>query len=135
MHSDESALELEMFIAMDQPKHDQQRKAVSPVVAPSNLLLLEPIIRERAGSILDALPVGEEIDWVKLVSVELTTMTLATIFNFPWEERAKLTRWSDVTTASQDRSEERRVGKELYVSVDLGGSCLLTTKKKEKSIN
>src|SRR3546814_7272215 len=102
MHSDESALELEMFIAMDQPKHDQQRKAVSPVVAPSNLLLLEPIIRERAGSILDALPVGEEIDWVKLVSVELTTMTLATIFNFPWEERATLTRWSDVTTASPE---------------------------------
>ncbi len=102
MHSDESALELEMFIAMDQPKHDQQRKAVSPVVAPSNLLLLEPIIRERAGSILDALPIGEEIDWVKLVSVELTTMTLATIFDFPWEERAKLTRWSDVTTASPE---------------------------------
>src|SRR3546814_14722525 len=76
MHSDESALELEMFIAMDQPKHDQQRKAVSPVVAPSNLLLLEPIIRERAGPILDALPVGEEIDWVKLVSVDITTMKI-----------------------------------------------------------
>jgi cytochrome P450 len=102
MHSVEGALELEMFIAMDQPKHDQQRKAVSPVVAPSNLLLLEPIIRERAGAILDELPVGEEIDWVKLVSVELTTMTLATIFDFPWEERAKLTRWSDVTTASPE---------------------------------
>ncbi|HMS19806.1 MAG TPA: cytochrome P450 [Sphingorhabdus sp.] len=102
MHGVEGALELEMFIAMDQPKHDQQRKAVSPVVAPSNLLLLEPIIRERAGAILDELPVGEEIDWVKLVSVELTTMTLATIFDFPWEERAKLTRWSDVTTASPE---------------------------------
>ena len=102
MHSVEGALELEMFIAMDQPKHDQQRKAVSPVVAPSNLLLLEPIIRERAGAILDSLPVGEEIDWVKLVSVELTTMTLATIFDFPWDERAKLTRWSDVTTASPE---------------------------------
>lgn len=102
MHSVEGGLDVEMFIAMDQPKHDQQRKVVSPVVAPSNLLLLEPIIRERAGSILDALPVGEEIDWVKLVSVELTTMTLATIFDFPWEERAKLTRWSDVTTASPE---------------------------------
>ena len=102
MHGVEGALELEMFIAMDQPKHDQQRKAVSPVVAPSNLLLLEPIIRERAGAILDELPVGEEIDWVKLVSVELTTMTLATIFDFPWEERAKLTRWSDVTAASPE---------------------------------
>ncbi|PKP93952.1 MAG: cytochrome P450 [Alphaproteobacteria bacterium HGW-Alphaproteobacteria-14] len=99
MHSDQSNLELEMFIAMDQPKHDAQRKAVTPAVAPSNLLLLEPVIRERAGEILDSLPVGEEIDWVKSVSVELTTMTLATLFDFPWEERARLTRWSDVTTA------------------------------------
>ncbi|WP_225010938.1 cytochrome P450 [Novosphingobium percolationis] len=99
MHSDQSNLELEMFIAMDQPKHDAQRKAVTPAVAPSNLLLLEPVIRERAGAILDALPVGEEIDWVKSVSVELTTMTLATLFDFPWDERARLTRWSDVTTA------------------------------------
>ena len=99
MHSDQSNLELEMFIAMDQPKHDAQRKAVTPAVAPSNLLLLEPVIRERAGAILDSLPVGEEIDWVKSVSVELTTMTLATLFDFPWDERARLTRWSDVTTA------------------------------------
>ncbi|MGQ2940207.1 MAG: cytochrome P450, partial [Aeromicrobium sp.] len=60
MHSDQSNLELEMFIAMDQPKHDDQRKAVTPAVAPSNLLLLEPVIRERAGAILDSLPVGEE---------------------------------------------------------------------------
>ena len=99
MHSDQSNLELEMSIAMDQPKHDAQRKAVTPAVAPSNLLLLEPVIRERAGAILDSLPVGEEIDWVQSVSVELTTMTLATLFDFPWDERARLTRWSDVTTA------------------------------------
>ena len=99
MHSDQSNLELEMFIAMDPPKHDEQRKAVTPAVAPSNLLLLEPVIRERAGAILDSLPVGEEIDWVQSVSVELTTMTLATLFDFPWDERARLTRWSDVTTA------------------------------------
>src|SRR3546814_18735910 len=89
-----------MFIAMDPPKHDQQRKAVTPAVAPSNLLLLEPTIRERACQILDDQPIGEEFDWVDKVSVELTTMTLATLFDFPWEERRKLTRWSDVTTAA-----------------------------------
>ena len=91
---------LEMFIAMDPPKHDEQRKVVSPVVAPANLEALEPIIRERAGKILDALPIGEEFDWVDKVSIELTTMTLATLFDFPWEERRKLTRWSDVLTSS-----------------------------------
>ena len=102
MHAGEGALELEMFIAMDPPKHDQQRKAVNSAVAPSNLQLLEPTIRERACKILDDLPVGEEIDWVNKVSVELTTMTLATLFDFPWEERRKLTRWSDIATAAPE---------------------------------
>ncbi len=93
---------LPMFIAMDQPKHDVQRKTVSPIVSPANLARLEPIIRERAGAILDSLPIGEEFNWVDKVSIELTTMTLATLFDFPWEDRRKLTRWSDVATAAPD---------------------------------
>jgi cytochrome P450 len=88
-----------MFIAMDPPKHDAQRKTVSPIVSPSNLMNLEPVIRERACDILDDIQIGEEFNWVKKVSIELTTMTLATLFDFPWEDRAKLTRWSDITTA------------------------------------
>ena len=86
------------FIAMDPPRHDVQRKTVSPVVSPANLQNLEPIIRERAATILDALPIGEEFDWVDKVSIELTTQMLATLFDFPFEERRKLTRWSDVAT-------------------------------------
>jgi cytochrome P450 len=92
---------LPMFIAMDPPKHDAQRKVVSPVVAPGNLEYLAPIIRERAGKILDSLPIGEDFDWVDKVSIELTTMTLATLFDFPWEDRRKLTYWSDMATASK----------------------------------
>ena len=84
------------FISMDPPKHDVQRKTVSPVVAPANLARMAPVIRERAGMILDALPIGEEFDWVDLVSKELTAMTLATLFDFPFEERRKLTHWSDM---------------------------------------
>jgi cytochrome P450 len=93
---------LPMFIAMDPPKHDVQRKTVSPIVAPQHLAYMEPIIRERAAAILDSLPIGEQFDWVDKVSIELTTMTLATLFDFPWEDRRKLTRWSDVATASPD---------------------------------
>ncbi len=89
----------ENFIGMDPPKHDVQRKAVTGVVAPMNLAKLEPIIRERAGKILDALPTGEVIDWVDLVSIELTTQMLATIFDFPFEERRRLTYWSDMATS------------------------------------
>ncbi|MBI5940604.1 MAG: cytochrome P450 [Caulobacterales bacterium] len=91
-------LRLPMFIAMDPPKHDAQRKVVSPIVAPASLADFEPIIRERAGRILDALPRGETFDWVDRVSIELTTQMLATLFDFPFEDRRKLTYWSDVAT-------------------------------------
>ena len=88
-----------MFIAMDPPKHDVQRKTVTPAVSPANLALMEPVIRERAAVILNSLPVGEEFDWVDKVSMELTAMTLATLFGMPQEDRRRLTRWSDIVLA------------------------------------
>jgi cytochrome P450 len=105
--------ETPMFIAMDPPKHDQQRKVVQPVVAPRNLAALEGTIRERAGRILDSLPIGETFDWVDHVSIELTTQMLATLFDFPFEERRRLTRWSDVATGGPEQgvvesTEQRR---------------------------
>jgi cytochrome P450 len=93
---------LPMFIAMDSPKHDVQRKTVSPIVSPHNLQVMEPIIRERIVNTLENLPIGEAFDWVDKVSIELTTQMLATLFDFPWEDRRKLTRWSDVATAGPE---------------------------------
>jgi cytochrome P450 len=86
------------FITMDEPEHSVHRKAVSPTVAPANLAKMSPVVRERAGQILDALPIGQPFDWVDLVSKELTAMTLATLFDFPFEERRKLPYWSDMVT-------------------------------------
>ena len=102
-----------MFIAMDPPKHDVQRKAATPGVAPARLADLEGLIRERAGKILDDLPAGEEFNWVDRVSIELTTQMLATLFDFPFEDRHLLTKWSDVTTnvdmfVSEEKIQERR---------------------------
>jgi cytochrome P450 len=103
-----------MFISMDPPKHDVQRKTVSPAVSPGNLARLEPLIRERAAMILDQLPIGEEFDWVDKVSMELTAMTLATLFGMPQADRRKLTYWTDVmmtppghgvTTTQEEREE------------------------------
>ncbi|MCS5583486.1 MAG: cytochrome P450 [Pseudomonadales bacterium] len=87
------------FISLDPPRHDVQRKAVTNVVAPLNLAKLEPVIRSRAIKILDEVPIGEEFDWVNHVSIELTTQMLATLFDFPFEDRSKLTYWSDMATS------------------------------------
>jgi cytochrome P450 len=104
---------LPMFIAMDPPRHDDQRKVVQPIVAPGNLANYEPLIRERTRKVLDSLPRNEPFDWVDKVSIELTAMMLATLFDFPQAERRRLSRWSDVATAIPgagviDSEEQRR---------------------------
>ena len=86
------------FISMDPPRHDEQRKAVSPIVAPANLASMESTIRARTCKVLDDLPRNETFNWVERVSIELTTQMLATLFNFPFEDRSLLTWWSDVAT-------------------------------------
>jgi cytochrome P450 len=92
---------LQMFIAMDPPKHDEQRKAVSPIVAPANLNNWRDLIRRRTGQVLDSLPRNETFDWVDKVSIELTTYMLATLFDFPLQDRRLLTYWSDISTANK----------------------------------
>ena len=87
------------FIAKDPPIHDEQRKAVNPAVAPTQLADLESLIKERVAKVLDSLPVDEEFDWVDRVSIEITTQMLATLFDFPWEDRRLLPYWSDVATS------------------------------------
>lgn len=86
---------LPMFIAMDRPKHTGQRRTVAPKFTPSEILRMDDDVRRRTGEILDALPIGETFDWVDTVSIELTTQMLAILFDFPWEDRRKLTFWSD----------------------------------------
>ena len=102
------------FISMDPPRHTEQRKTVRSVAAPANLRNVEPLIRERTIEVLEGLPEGETFDWVDTVSIELTTLMLATLFDFPLEDRRKLTRWSDIVFAIPEpggvvESHEQRV--------------------------
>jgi cytochrome P450 len=92
-------IELPMFIAMDPPKHDNQRKVVQPIVSPGNLANFEELIRSRVRKVLDGLPRRETFNWVDRVSIELTVQMLATLFDFPFEDRRKLSYWSDCGTA------------------------------------
>src|SRR3546814_11960998 len=86
---------------------------------------MESLIRERAGKVLDALPRNEEFDWVQKVSIELTSMMLATLFAYPIEQRHKLVHWSNVLTADLDDPEspvrtetERQAGlQDFYVTL------------------
>jgi cytochrome P450 len=94
LESDDT-VRMPMFIAMDRPKHTGQRRTVAPAFTPSEMVRMSDDIRRRTREILDGLPWDEEFDWVDRVSIELTTQMLAILFDFPWEDRRKLTFWSD----------------------------------------
>jgi cytochrome P450 len=98
-----------MFIAMDPPQHTAQRRTVAPAFGPSDVERMRLDATRRTSDVLDSLPVGKAFDWVDLVSMELTTQMLAILFDFPWEERRKLTHWSDVlgNVESFDTAEKR----------------------------
>jgi cytochrome P450 len=96
------------FIAMDGEKHREQRRVVAPAFTPSEIVRLEALVRRRTRELMDSLPRGETFDWVETVSIPLTIGMLCILFDFPWEERHDLKRWSDwASQVSPDNSEER----------------------------
>ena len=89
------------FITKDQPDHAPIRKSVQPIASPPALDNFRDLIWQRTDSVLDSLPEGKAFNWVEKVSIELTTQMLATLFDFPFEDRHLLTYWSDMTTAME----------------------------------
>lgn len=110
-------LGVEMFIAMDPPKHDVQRQAVQAVVAPKNLNEMESLIRSRAEEVLDNLPIGVPFDWVQDVSIELTARMLATLLDFPYDKRQKLVYWSDLAAASAETTGGPNDVNEMFIGM------------------
>ena len=107
-------------------RHTAQRRTVAPIVAPTNLANMEGIIRRRTQAVLDGLPRNETFDWVDHVSTELTAMMLATLFDFPWADRRKLTHWSDVAIANIEaddavvKSEAERMAELMQMAEIMG---------------
>lgn len=92
------------FISMDKPDHTPRRRAVAPIGNRGGLQAFEDLIRERTVTLLEGIAVGEEFDWVPRVSIDLTSMMLATMLDFPQEQRHDLMYWSDVATSEPQRA-------------------------------
>jgi cytochrome P450 len=109
------------FIALDPPRHDSQRKVVAPLFSSPSLAELEPLIRDRAARILDELPIGQEFDFVDRVAIELTSQMLATLFDFPFEQRRILPRFSDLLLSGPADTEEenQRRQAEMFMTLNM----------------
>jgi cytochrome P450 len=108
------------FIALDAPRHDAQRSVVAPMFSTPSLAELEPLIRSRAAAILDELPKGETFDFVDKVAVELTSQMLATLFDFPFEERRLLPKVSDMILSGPAATQEEEAARQLEAFDILG---------------
>jgi cytochrome P450 len=111
-----------MFIAMDPPQHTAQRRTVAPAFGPSEIERMRADTLRRTSEVLDSLPIGETFDWVEKLSIELTTQMLAILFDFPFEERHKLTAWSDALgdIESFNTLEERQA--RLAIAFEMGAA-------------
>ena len=128
-------MERTSFIRMDPPDHDQQRREVSSTVNPITLAQMEGLIRTRTNMVLDKLPINENFNWVEHVSIELTSMMLATLFDYPIEDKAQLIRWSDMFIADINapdcpvKSEEERFAKQMEFTEHMNDYWLDRAKK------
>lgn len=83
------------IIGMDPPVHNQYRRLVSKAFTPRMVRELEPRIREITAETLDAVPVGEVVDFVEHVAVPLPMLVMAEMLGVPTSDRTDFRRWSD----------------------------------------
>ncbi len=132
-HLQDHEVPMPMFIAMDPPNHTAQRRTVAPAFGPAEILRMNADTIKRTGDVLDSLPIGVPFDWVELVSKELTTQMLAIFFDFPWEERNKLSHWSDVLgdVEQMGTSEQRKY--RLETAFEMGAAFKALWEEKAKN--
>ncbi len=118
------------FIAMDPPQHTAQRRTIAPAFGPSEVKAMQAEVRERTAAVLDSLPIGEEFDWVEKVSIELTTGMLAKLFDFPWEERDKLTYWSNMLGDVELVHQEGGIARRNVIAMEMAGAFAELWQKK-----
>lgn len=121
-HLQEGDVPMPMFIAMDPPQHTAQRRTVAPAFGPSEIERMRADTQARTAALIDTLPIGKPFDWVEKVSIELTTDMLAILFDFPWEDRHNLTRWSDALGDIESFSTVEERHARLAVAFEMGGA-------------
>lgn len=82
---------------MDDPRHQQIRKVVTPAVTPRALRAMEPELRARTESIVDAAVGAESCDFLLDVAAELPLQAAARLMGVPQDDRHRLFEWANAT--------------------------------------
>jgi cytochrome P450 len=93
----------------DPPAHTRYRRLVQPGFKPSVVRALEPAVRARARTLVDALEADRAVDIVPALSVPLPLQVISEIMGLPLEDWERFYEWSEaVIPGATDWPEERR---------------------------
>jgi hypothetical protein len=85
----------QMFF-MDPPDHTRVRTLLLRAFSPDTLAALMPRIRALFGELLDALPTGVEIDFMRCLAHLFPALVIGEILGFPRGDWDRLMHWSDI---------------------------------------
>jgi cytochrome P450 len=78
---------------VDPPDHAKYRRILNPVFAPQSVARLEPLARERAGSMVDSLQSNGSCDVVAEFAGKLPTELFLGILGLPLDDAPQVLRW------------------------------------------
>jgi linalool 8-monooxygenase len=90
------------FISRDPPVHTRYRKFVMPALSPGRLGDIESRIRTRGAELIAAIPLGERVDLVPLLSAPLPLMTLAELLGVSIDLWPRLYDWTNAFVGEDD---------------------------------
>lgn len=90
------------LISRDPPTHTQYRKVVMPALSPVKIEGIEDRIHARAERLIDAIPLGEQVDLVQALSAPLPLMTLAELLGVPGDMWTDLYHWTNAFVGEDD---------------------------------
>ncbi len=88
---------------MDDPRHHEIRRVLTPALSPRSLSDMEKELRARTVAILDAVSETRSCDFLVEVAVELPLQATAILLGVPEEDRHDLMAWSNATLDYEGR--------------------------------
>ena len=85
-----------MMFFMDAPDHTRVRKLLLRAFSPESMAALMPRIQALFDGILDELPRGQEIDFMRQVAHRFPALVIGEILGVPSDHWGRLMKWSDI---------------------------------------
>ncbi len=90
------------ILHMDPPQHNHWRKVLNREFTPRALGRMEGRVRELTCQLLDAIPRGEVVDLVEVLTAPLPVLVICELLGVPDAHRPNFRRWSDATIVASD---------------------------------